>query len=195
MQHAQRKLDVQGQRLRESVPSGFRALPRGLANTIPSVDSGVMSADKVLGHPADVTVGSHRALFDGTCVRIAVQGVVSEADAIQLMAFILHWDHAVGNIALMVHTPAAFSVTPEARKYFVRSARTGRPPIPMVVIGTSAMVRGILMLLINAIRITLQTDVPVRFCESEAESLDWLKEKHRQREAFLATGTMPPSRR
>jgi hypothetical protein len=56
----------------------------------------------------------------------------------------------------------------------------------MAVMGTSAIVRGILTLLINAMRITLQRDVPVRFCSTDEEALSWLSDQMKLRAVQLA---------
>lgn len=145
-----------------------------------------MAASSDQDPAVEITFGRHCGVFDGERAVITVHGVVTESDAAQMMDFILRWDARAGNLGMVLRAPESFSVTPEARKYFVRSSRVGLPAIPMAVMGTSAIVRGILTLLINAMRITLQRDVPVRFCSTDEEALSWLSDQMKLRAVQLA---------
>ncbi len=132
-------------------------------------------------------IGTHDGSFDGELACFTVNGEVTESDAAQMMDFIIRSDLAAGNLGILVRTTGAFAVSPSARRYLAKHSTGERPPIPMAVLGTSMLVRGILMLLLNAIRITLRIDVPVRFCETEAEAVDWLKAQVELRARVLAT--------
>lgn len=139
-----------------------------------SENDGMPSNDNA-GSAVEQRIGTHDGSFDGELVCVTVNGEVTESDAAQMMDFIIRCDLSAGNLGMLVRAPGAFSVSPAARRYLAKSSTGDRPPIPMAVMGTSMLVRGILMLLLNAIRITLRIDVPVRFCETEAEAVAWLK--------------------
>ena len=108
-------------------------------------------------------LGLHQVSLVDAVLSVTVCGAISEAEAIKLMDFILNSDRELGNLTMLIYATADFSVTPEARRYLVKSSRTDRPAIPVAVVGTGVLARAILTLLINAIRITTRMYVPIRF--------------------------------
>lgn len=138
-------------------------------------DNGCMSATRGTAHCVEQTIGAHHGRLDGDIVVLTLNGSVSETEAIAIMDFLLRHDPEDRRLGLLVLIPGSFSVTHPARKVLVNSSRSDRPAIPMAVVGGVARV--IITLLLNAIRILLRKDVPVRFCSNETEGRHWLREQ------------------
>ena len=115
-------------------------------------------------------LGLHQVSLVDAVLSVTVCGAISEAEAITLMDFILVCDRELGNLTMLIYATADFSVTPEARRYLVKSSRTDRPAIPVAVVGTGVLARAILTLLINAIRITTRMYVPIRFFQTDQDA-------------------------
>ena len=132
-------------------------------------------------------LGLHQVSLVDAVLSVTVCGAISEAEAITLMDFILVCDRELGNLTMLIYATADFSVTPEARRYLVKSSRTDRPAIPVAVVGTGVLARAILTLLINAIRITTRMHVPIRFFQTDQDAAPWLTDQLAQRETLLAS--------
>jgi len=134
-------------------------------------------------------VGPHRAQLDQSILRVELDGEVTVAHAAQLMEFVYAADTAQDRLGLLVVTKSKLAISAEARRFMVkdsRSHRAGRPAVPTAVIGTGALIRALLTLLLNATRLTLRKDVPAAFFDSEAEALPWLHAQIEHRARALA---------
>lgn len=131
-------------------------------------------------------LGKHQLSLADRVVMIEVRGTVSLQEAELLMDYILHCDRTEPNLGMLVLAAEEFSVSPEARRFMVKSSNRERPPIPMAVVGTGIVARAILTLLINAIRITMRMDVPMGFFVTEAEARAWLTVQLVHRAELLA---------
>ena len=96
---------------------------------------------------------------------------------------------AFPHATVVIELSDEFTVTPEARRFLVKSSRPERPPVPMAVIGTGVLVRAVLTLLVNAIRITMRMDVPLSFFSTEPLARAWLTEQLVHRSMLIAKNT------
>ena len=134
-------------------------------------------------------LGKHQLSLHSGIVIIEVNGILSLEEAEHLMDYIHRCDMTEPNLGMLVLAKDEFSVTPEARRFLVKSSRPERPPVPMAVVGTGVLVRAVLTLLINAIRITMRMDVPMSFFSTEALARAWLTEQLVHRTTLLAKNT------
>lgn len=134
-------------------------------------------------------LGKHQLSLHSGIVIIEVNGILSLEEAEHLMDYIHRCDMTEPNLGMLVLANEEFSVTPEARRFLVKSSRPERPPVPMAVVGTGVLVRAVLTLLVNAIRITMRMDVPLSFFPSEVQARSWLKEQLVHRTDLLTKNT------
>lgn len=132
------------------------------------------SADKS-GTPKQF--GRHQVVWDGEFLTVMLDGDLAESEAVALLDEIRTFDEDVGNFGLILQALGSVGFPPETRKTISSRTRPERPPFPTAVIGTSLVMRAVLTLLVNAIRLTSKTDIPVRFFATKEESVGWLRER------------------
>ena len=137
-------------------------------------------------------VGPHRAQLDQSVLRLELEGEVTVAHAAQLMEFIFASDAAQDRLGLLIVTKSKLAISAEARRFLVKSSRSTRPSMPTAVIGTGALVRALLTLLLNATRLTMRKEVPAAFFATEAEALPWLHAQIEHRARALARSLPKP---
>jgi hypothetical protein len=138
-------------------------------------------------------VGPHRAEFDGSILRVYLDGEVTVPQAAKLMEILFAIDAAQDHIGLLILTNGKLGISAEARRFLVKSSRATRPAVPTAIIGTEALIRALLTLLLNAARLTLRKEVPAAFFATEPEALPWLlaQIEHRARALALARPKPP----
>ena len=134
-------------------------------------------------------LGQHQLSLDSGIVILQVNGALSLEEVELLMDYIHRCGITEPNLGMLLLANGEFSVTPEARRFVVKNSRTERPPVPVAMIGSRALLRAVLMLLLNAIRLSLRMDVPVSFFSTEAPARAWLTEQLVHRTTLLAKYT------
>jgi hypothetical protein len=119
-------------------------------------------------------IGPHHLRFEPPILYVDMDAVVSEDEAHAVLRVLVELDQLSGELALLVTTGPNFSITAAARRVLVKSNAGQRPGLPMAVIGSGPLVRTLMTLLINAVRLTSRTAIPVAFFSSAAEAQPWL---------------------
>ncbi|HMU39511.1 MAG TPA: STAS/SEC14 domain-containing protein [Pseudomonadota bacterium] len=135
--------------------------------------------------PEDERIGTHRFCFDGEIVTFTVNGEVSESDLIETTSRIYRHDDEAGNLGIIAKIEGSYSISPDARKYLSKATRKDRPGVPMAVLGISTVARAFLFLVMNAIRLVRQKEVPMAIFSTENEARAWLKDQMDRRKQKL----------
>ena len=134
--------------------------------------------------------GSHHAVVDGLILVVRTDGPFTEVDAKTFMDFVEAQHDRLGNLGLLVFVSGSVSFTPQARQHMGSRTAPDLPGLPMAVLGASLIVRTVLTLVVNAIRLTSRQGIPLRFFSSEETARGWLTEQLGVRAAQLANLSM-----
>lgn len=119
--------------------------------------------------------GKHRVEVDGNLVRIQLHGLFDEGHARAFYALMAQVRSQCGSVYCLADMREAGPPTQGARRHIVACFRAGQRVDAFVYIGANLMVRSMITLLFNAVRLWRGSmDIPIRFAHSDAEGLSWL---------------------
>lgn len=122
-------------------------------------------------------IGSHRLFEDGPILMLEVRGVVSGEQALAATTIYKETIAAHGRMLLLLDFSGWVRIELKARKALVEFGREYGHLGTIAVVGANMFSRGLLIILLNAVRLLSGKDVDVAFFPTQAQGLARLQER------------------
>ena len=124
--------------------------------------------------------GKHLLRFEQDVVFVRLRGDLTGQEIVTLLDQLVKIEQPYGRIFEIVDAHAAGTVSAAARHVNAEWHRRNHLCADIVVYGGSVVLRTIFKLFGNAIRLFQKSDLQVQFVATEAEALEWVKQRRQE---------------